>query len=98
MLALACNETGDTNRALTEIKTAVRLDPQYARGWYNLALMQSSMGNPREALSSIERAEKLVLNDPWIPFTRATILVRLGDQTAALIAAKRALALNPEFP
>ena len=98
MLALACNETSDTNRALTEIKTAVRLDPQYARGWYNLALMQSSMGNPKEALSSIERAEKLDLHDPWILFTRATILVRLGDQTAALIAAKRALALNPEFP
>lgn len=97
MLALACNETSDTNRALAEFKTAVRLDPQYARGWYNLALMQSSSGNPVEALNSIERAEKLVPNDPWMPFTRATILVRLGERTSARVAARRALALNPDF-
>jgi tetratricopeptide (TPR) repeat protein len=80
---------------LTELTTAVRLDPRHARAWYNLGLARNAGGDTQGALEALLRAETADAADPRIPFARATILARLGNLTEAHSAALRARALNP---
>jgi tetratricopeptide (TPR) repeat protein len=97
-LALALNETGDTARVLTELEAAVKCDPHHARAWYNLGLARSGQGDDNGALEALLRAETAAPDDPRIPYARATVLARLGNVTEARTAARRALALQPNFP
>lgn len=96
-LGLACNETGDVKDTLAELSTAAQLAPQNARIWYNLGLAQNQAGQTASALESLARAESADASDPSIPYAEATILARLGRVAEARAAAKRALAIAPDY-
>lgn len=96
-LGLAWNEAGNLPKAIAALQTAVKLDAHNARAWYNLGLAQNAAGQPDAALKSLTEAEAAAPNDPGIPYARATILARAGRMEAARTAARRALALQPDF-
>ena len=97
-LALAWNENGHPNETTIELQRAVALDPRHARAWYNLGLAQHAAGNSAGALISLQRGENSALDDPRLPYARATILAQLGRTAEARTAARRALAIQPDFP
>jgi tetratricopeptide (TPR) repeat protein len=96
-LGLAWNEAGDLQQAEAALERAVQLNPQHARAWYNLGLAQNELGHPELAIPSLLRAESADQRDERIPYARATILARLGQTPAAVIAARRALEIQPSY-
>ena len=97
-LGLALNELGDLAGAAQELETAVKLEPRLGAAWYNLGLAQNALGESETALDSLLRAEGAQPEDARIPYARATILAGLGRQREAVTAARRALALHPDYP
>ena len=81
----------------TALEETVKLDPQFARAWYNLGLALSAQEKAEAALEALVRAESLDANSAQIPYARATILARLGRREEARRAAQRALELQPSF-
>ncbi len=96
-LGLACNEAGDLNQARQELETAVQLNPRHAAAWYNLGLAQNASKQPELAIESLRRGESVEPRDPRIPYARATIHARLGQTQKAVLAARRALEINPAY-
>lgn len=96
-LALALNELGSTAESVSALEKTVELDPQYGRAWYNLGLARSGADRPLEAINALRRAESADPTDSAIPYARATIHARLGQQREAAEAAARALQLRPDF-
>ena len=94
---LACNEAGDLGQARQELERATQLNPRHARAWYNLGLAQNALAQPDAAIASLLRAESADSHDERIPYARATILTHLGESQSAVIAARRALEINPTY-
>jgi tetratricopeptide (TPR) repeat protein len=97
-LGLAYNEAGDLQHTADELQTAVTLDPRHAAAWYNLGLARNELGDPAAALEALLRSESIDLNQPRIPYARATILARLGRNREAEAAVRRTLELHPGYP
>jgi tetratricopeptide (TPR) repeat protein len=97
LLGLAFSETSNLRGARDALAEAVRLDPSFARAWYNLGLAQSALNQPEPAIESLLRAESLDATSPMFPYARATILARLGRVEEARLVARRALELRPGF-
>jgi len=96
-LALALNEFGDTAKVQSELELATKLNSQHARAWYNLGLVRNANGDPVGAIAALLAAESANPLDPMIPYARATIHARLGQNEQARQAARRALEINPRF-
>src|SRR6185295_747666 len=96
-LGLAWNEAGDLQQARQELETAVQLNPRHATAWYNLGLAQNAAGQPDVAIESLLRGESAEPRDPRIPYARATIHARLGQNKLAGLAARRALEIDPAY-
>jgi tetratricopeptide (TPR) repeat protein len=96
-LGLAYNELGDRPGTVAALEAAIKLDPRHARAWYNLGLAQNELGQSSAALESLLRAESIELEDPRIPYARATILARLARRPEARAAVRRALELQPGY-
>jgi len=60
-------------------------------------LAQNSAGQTEAALSALVKGAEADPNDPGVPYARATILSRAGRLEEANRAARRALALQPDF-
>ena len=84
-------------KTIESLETAVKLNPQYSRAWYNVGLALNAAGQVDAALKALVRAEQIAPDDPLIPYARATILVRAGRITEARIAVQHALTLRPDF-
>jgi tetratricopeptide (TPR) repeat protein len=96
-LALAYNEVGNLKEAAAELSATAKLDPRHAGAWYNLGLAQNALGQTEEALESLIRGETADPEDARIPYARATVLAAQGRKAEAIIAARRALEINPAF-
>lgn len=96
-LALAWNELGESAKALAELEESVKLDPHHARAAYNLGLARNAAGNPNGAIQALLIAESAEPRDAAIPYARATIHARLGQNIEARSACERALTLNPQM-
>ena len=94
-LGLAWNEAGDNAKTIAALEEAVKLDPRHVRAWYNLGLARNAAGQGEAAVDALIRAESLALDDPRIPYARATILLRAGKVDEARAAAQRAVEINP---
>jgi len=79
------------------LETAVKLDPNHDRAWYNLGLARNAAGQIEPALEALHRAESTAPNDAHVPYASATILARAGRVEEAKAAAQRALTLQPDF-
>ena len=96
-LALAWNETGQTDKTAPSLVKAVQLNPRHSRAWYNLGLARNQAGQPEAAIAALLKAENVEQNDPSIPYARATILLRLRRIPEAIEAAQRALKIQPSY-
>ena len=96
-LALARNETGQTDKTAPSLVKAVQLNPRHSRAWYNLGLARNQAGQPEAAIAALLKAENVEQNDPSIPYARATILLRLRRIPEAIEAAQRALKIQPGY-
>jgi tetratricopeptide (TPR) repeat protein len=50
---------GDSNKAIADLETAVRLDPGFAEAWYRLAPLYQSLGRPAEAARAREQFRRI---------------------------------------
>jgi tetratricopeptide (TPR) repeat protein len=92
---LAFAAAGKTADAELGIREAVRRDPRQDRAWYNLGLLLAKPPRLTEARDALARAESIAPSVADYPYALATVLWQLGDKAGASVAARRALALNP---
>jgi tetratricopeptide (TPR) repeat protein len=95
-LAIACQNTGDYDAAIGHCGEAIRTDPEFAAGWYTLAVNQSRVGDSEGALYSYRKVTELQPDntDAWA--NRADLKERLNDLDGAASDATRALELAPD--
>ena len=97
VLALFYGETQNIFKAIESFQTAVTLDPQFGRAWYNLGLACSQGGKDEAALAALGRASELMTDSPEPAYARATIFARLGRIAEARDAAKESLKRAPGY-
>jgi predicted CXXCH cytochrome family protein len=83
--------------ALTHLQKAVEWDPLSPPFLCAQAQVQDQLGQLSKALKTLDQAEKVVSDDPHIPYVRATILARNGRYAEARLAATQALKIQPDF-
>jgi len=59
LLGEAYRDANRLDRAIGAYQEAVRLEPQFAAGWFELGLAQARIGDHEEARMALERVEKL---------------------------------------
>lgn len=82
---------------MAALKDCVRVQPRYARAWYNLGLAYNQQGQTSEAIAALKQGEAAEPGDPSIPYARATIHAQLGQKAEALAAAEQAIRIDPGF-
>lgn len=97
-LGLAWNEAGDLGKTAAALEEAVRLDPRHDRALYNLGLAYQGLARTEEALGALDRASRLRLEDPRIPYARATILAQAGRLAEARAEVEAALRRQAGYP
>ena len=85
------------DEARAELEETVRLDPQFARAWYNLGLARNAANEIDPALAALARAEALDPGNAQAPYAAATILARQQRTREAAEAARRALRIAPNY-
>ena len=95
--ALAWAEAGETARAEVMLRESVKRDPLQARAWYNLGLLLNRSKRVDEALQVLASAETAAPRDADIPYAMATIFAQHHRTVEALAAARRALAIAPDY-
>lgn len=93
--ALAYAEAGRPAEAETALRMAVERDPRFDRAWYNLGLLLAQADRLPEAADALRKAEEVVPGVADYPYALATVLLRSGDRTGAVAAARRVLAITP---
>jgi len=91
----------DHARARHLFTRSVELNPNYAPGYFWLGVLDIGDGQPRRTLTLLQRAFRLSPRDGlmavwqyWV--AQASII--LGDDAAAVQAARSGIAINPRFP
>ncbi len=59
LLGEACRDSQRLDRAIDAYREAARLEPQFARAWFELGSAQARVGDREEARIALERLEKL---------------------------------------
>ncbi|MBI5771053.1 MAG: tetratricopeptide repeat protein [Verrucomicrobia bacterium] len=93
--ALSFAEAGRLPDAEVAFRLAVERDPRFDRAWYNLGLLLAQTNRLPDAITALKKAESLNATSADYPYALATVLLRSGDRDAALAAARRTLALDP---
>ena len=97
-LASIARLRGDWPRALAAQRQIIRIEPQDATAWTDLAEMYYRTNRPQRALSSAERAIALAPTngDAWI--AKGAALLALKRYQEAIATLKKGLALEPKRP
>ncbi len=90
------HELGDLPHARESFAGAVASDPQFAKAWIGLGLVNQKSGNLGAAIQAYSQAMKLQPSD-WGYLLLARALERSGDNPAALSAIRQAQALTHNF-
>jgi len=89
----------DGDRAIAALKTAIRLDPNYADAYGLMANTMNIAGFSGEALPSIDEAMKLNPRYPfWYLFVKGRSQYMLGSYEEAAENFQKALEKNPNVP
>jgi Flp pilus assembly protein TadD len=76
------------------LKAVLERDPDNARAWYNLGLLDRAAGQDEAALADFQRAAKLAPNDPDTWYFLGATFSQLHREQDAIAALKQALALD----
>ncbi|MGE0743803.1 MAG: adenylate/guanylate cyclase domain-containing protein [Rhodospirillales bacterium] len=97
----AVRQTGDNERARAIFERCVELNPNYAPAYFWLGFIEIFDGEPARALPLIDRAFRLSPRDGlaavWY-YSKAYAHILLGDDAAAVEAARAGIAENPKVP
>jgi tetratricopeptide (TPR) repeat protein/2-polyprenyl-3-methyl-5-hydroxy-6-metoxy-1,4-benzoquinol methylase len=96
-LAIACRRVGDTDRAVTELRAALRIDPSLAEAHSNLGNVLLEQRELDEALASFRRALALRADYPEALNGVGEAELGLGHFEAACASLDRAVALDPTY-
>jgi Flp pilus assembly protein TadD len=81
--------------ARTVLQATVKREPANARGWYNLGLLNRSVGEAKDALEDFRHAAQLAPNDPDTYYFVGASAAQAQDDQSAIAGFQRALQLNP---
>jgi protein O-mannosyl-transferase len=84
-------------QARRAFEESVRLDPEYAAGWYGLAGLASQSGDTARAIELAETALRLPNPSAGLLYDYANDLVVAGRLADAIAPYQRAIALKPTF-
>jgi len=94
--AVALSELGRKDVAEQELRSVLERNPASAKAWYNLGVIQESMGQSAGALASYDRA---ILLSPALSsahLNRGVVLHRQGKVQEALLSYRLALRVQPD--
>ena len=83
--------------ALEDIKTAIKLDPNYSPAWINKGLILETMGKDSESLTAYDKAIALDRNDYATWTNRAFVLYKLERYPEAVNSLETALKINSNY-
>jgi tetratricopeptide (TPR) repeat protein len=69
---------GNYDAAAIEFKTAVKIDPKFANGYYNLGKVYSQLGNYHEAEINYKTAIELMPDNPQYHYNLAIVYSKMG--------------------
>ncbi|NNE55475.1 MAG: tetratricopeptide repeat protein [Flavobacteriales bacterium] len=84
-------QSNQLDKALNRFKTVTRIQPQYADGWWELAMLQWDMQDHQDALVSFETTYALDSTFQNALFFMGQCYEKSGDSAAALDAYERLL-------
>jgi tetratricopeptide (TPR) repeat protein len=91
----------DHSRARHLLTRCLELNPNYAPGYFWLGVLDIADGQPQSTLALLQRAFRLSPRDGlaavW-QYQIAQAQIVLGDDDAAIRAARAGIAINPKFP
>jgi tetratricopeptide (TPR) repeat protein len=97
-LGKAFERAGQKDKALFLYSEAVRLEPRYPQGQFNLAMSWLEYGKTAEALAHLKIAANLTPHDPDIQYDLGTYFLQHDQLEEAAHRFNIALADRPEFP
>jgi tetratricopeptide (TPR) repeat protein len=95
-MGYAYRELGDLPLARESFEAAVASDPQFAKAWIGLGLVDQKSGNLGPAIQAYTQAMKLRPSD-WGYLLLARALEQSGDNNAALSAIRQAQSMTGNF-
>ncbi|MEZ4217306.1 MAG: tetratricopeptide repeat protein [Myxococcota bacterium] len=95
LLSLDASDRGDHLEAVSLLREAVRLDPDWVKPRHNLGVELARAGRDEEALAAYAVVVELEPAHPNVHYNRANALSRLGRLEEAAAAYERALELDP---
>lgn len=97
-IALVRTQRGEHDEAEQSYRTAIRVNPAFARAYVNLADLYRETGRDATAIQLLNDAIDAGVNHGVIHYARGLALVRLGRTPEAIDAFKHAVILTPEDP
>ena len=89
---------GDIKNAISSLKTALKLNPNYPEAHNNLGNALKEQGDLDSAIASYNSALQLNPNYPDAHYNIGNALQDKGDLTAAITSYNTTLKLNPNYP
>jgi len=93
-LAVACVESGETDKGIEQLRAAVAQRPTYADAWFELATILKQQGDVDGAIDALRHSVVLDDKDAGAFNTLGLLLKRKGDEDGAKEAFARAAALR----
>ena len=90
-------ETGNYKDAEIALRTAIKLDPDFANPYLNLSFVLGESGKYDESLACAERFADLEPQNAVAHANVGWLLSEIGRQHEAIAAYKRSVELNPNF-
>ncbi|MBI5003746.1 tetratricopeptide repeat protein [Candidatus Kaiserbacteria bacterium] len=87
----------NTDAAIADLLTAVKLKPDFAAGYYLASQIYASQGNFKDAMAPAYSATQAASNDPLAWYNLAAIAYSAGDYADATPSAEQAIVLEPQY-
>jgi tetratricopeptide (TPR) repeat protein len=88
---------GRIDEAIAEAETALRIQPNDAKGHSNLAIALAKKGDMEKALLHLQRAVEITPDQPKLHYNIATVLAEKGRLDEAISHYEQEVQIQPEF-